>query len=683
MEAETLDSLAAVSKAEILRGIIAEKLTTAAQEILAAVERVVADYEDAASGFRRDIERQRRQMELLLQPQVKLERTDDQDLFPVCHLVQEVTGGPEYKYEPSVITSTEGQMDEEEDGAALSSTPEEDQLAPLDEDVAPRLTPPRVRSDRRSASRRRTSVPKDVSLRIRILEDSQIHVVSTSVLQKYPLQELQFPRGLQEAEFLLLLRATFPHLEGDQPFDIFTCDRSKRLKPLNVKTLTPEEIYSSIKTAGYTSTLYVQLKDQAERPAADVPASQRKDAERLSTSGHKRLLSPAGRRRSRTSAERQKTSELQNHVDLRIRILEDSQTEVLSTNIFQKCPVLELQCPRGLQEADFLRLLRSTFPQLAANQPFDIFTCDRNKRLNPLRVEMLTPEEIDTSIRSIGNSALYIRRKPSEEAQVGEEEVASLLRKDAASPDSSPSPGPTRRKKRLLLPRSERKSACRQRRTEAQTHFDFKIRILENCHMDMVSPNLFQKYPLQELRCPRDLQEADFHLLLKSTFPQLAADQPFDVLTCDHAKRLNPLNVKTLTPEEIRQTIKSMGHKVLFIRLKPSEDVQVGEDELSDRKRKDAAPSASSGPARRNKRLLSPKVPFDRRTAGRQWISEEQTHVDLRIRILEDSQINVLSTSVFQKCPIQELQCPRGLQEEDFLRLLSRSTSSRATAIKD
>ena len=73
-EAETPDSVSNMSKAEILRIIISEKLATAAQEILAVVERTVAGYEEEASGFRREIDRQRRQLEVLLQPQVKLER---------------------------------------------------------------------------------------------------------------------------------------------------------------------------------------------------------------------------------------------------------------------------------------------------------------------------------------------------------------------------------------------------------------------------------------------------------------------------------------------------------------------------------------------------------------------------------------------------------------------------------
>lgn len=86
---------------------------------------------------------------------------------------------------------------------------------------------------------------------------------------------------------------------------------------------------------------------------------------------------------------------------------------LFSLSVFQKCRVQELQCPRGLQEADFLDLLGSTFPQLAARTPFDVFTSDRSRRLQPLNVKTLTAEEIVRSIRQTGagNSALYIRLK--------------------------------------------------------------------------------------------------------------------------------------------------------------------------------------------------------------------------------------------------------------------------------
>lgn len=84
-----------------------------------------------------------------------------------------------------------------------------------------------------------------------------------------------------------------------------------------------------------------------------------------------------------------------------------------SLSVFQKCRVQELQCPRGLQEAEFLDLLGSTFPQLASRTPFDVFTSDRSRRLQPLNVTTRTAEEIIRSIRQAGagNSALYIRLK--------------------------------------------------------------------------------------------------------------------------------------------------------------------------------------------------------------------------------------------------------------------------------
>lgn len=71
-------------------------------------------------------------------------------------------------------------------------------------------------------------------------------------------------------------------------------------------------------------------------------------------------------------------------------------------------------CPRSLQEADFLDLLRSTFPQLAGNdRPLEVFKADRGRRLQRLRVKTLTPAEICRAMKSTGagQSALYIRVK--------------------------------------------------------------------------------------------------------------------------------------------------------------------------------------------------------------------------------------------------------------------------------
>ncbi|KAM8747002.1 uncharacterized protein AB9X84_015155 [Acanthopagrus schlegelii] len=89
--------VSSAERAELLRGLVADKLSTAAREIFPVVERTVAGFEEEASGLRQVIDRQRRQLELLLQPQVSLLRIDEE--FPVC---QPTAGGgtEEHKSEP-------------------------------------------------------------------------------------------------------------------------------------------------------------------------------------------------------------------------------------------------------------------------------------------------------------------------------------------------------------------------------------------------------------------------------------------------------------------------------------------------------------------------------------------------------------------------------------------------------
>lgn len=76
-----------------------------------------------------------------------------------------------------------------------------------------------------------------------------------------------------------------------------------------------------------------------------------------------------------------------------------------------KSAMQKVRCQRGLREPDFLNLLRSTFPQLTGE--FDVFTTNATRKLMPLKLLMLTPEEIQKSIKSTGKgrSALYIRVK--------------------------------------------------------------------------------------------------------------------------------------------------------------------------------------------------------------------------------------------------------------------------------
>ncbi|XP_056156776.1 zinc finger protein 700-like [Lampris incognitus] len=99
-------------------------------------------------------------------------------------------------------------------------------------------------------------------------------------------------------------------------------------------------------------------------------------------------------------------------------ILDPSSKNRLSKNVLQKFPVFEVKCPLGLQEPDFLILLKTTFPQLAGDdKPFGIFTINKFRKLEPLKLETLTPENIFKALgpRGGGNTAVYIRLKAGEE----------------------------------------------------------------------------------------------------------------------------------------------------------------------------------------------------------------------------------------------------------------------------
>lgn len=76
--------------------------------------------------------------------------------------------------------------------------------------------------------------------------------------------------------------------------------------------------------------------------------------------------------------------------------------------VLKKYTPHQLRCPRGLKEADFLDLLKTTFPQLAHGRPFNVLA-DEGGTLEPLRLESVTPEEI--SRRSNRSPLLYIQLK--------------------------------------------------------------------------------------------------------------------------------------------------------------------------------------------------------------------------------------------------------------------------------
>lgn len=78
----------------------------------------------------------------------------------------------------------------------------------------------------------------------------------------------------------------------------------------------------------------------------------------------------------------------------------------------KKCPLVSLKCPPGLQELDFLSLLRSAVPQLAADdKPFHILTSDKRRRLQRLTLTTVTPEEIVRNVKPtrLRKLTIYIR----------------------------------------------------------------------------------------------------------------------------------------------------------------------------------------------------------------------------------------------------------------------------------
>ncbi|XP_030608832.1 uncharacterized protein LOC115796606 [Archocentrus centrarchus] len=513
---EPLDSVGNMSKSDILRGIITEKLSTAAREILAVVERTVADYEEEAVGFKREIDRQRRQLELL-QPRVKLERRDldihelmvmtkdkeeeeqqqhtyPPELTPDLHsreVVMEARQEDEQHTQqpdvedieaPGLLLYSENHFEEEAVEMPSVQPETSSTLKEPDHQIPARLFSPKVQSD---GGKPRSTSDTHLDFRIRILEDCPGNVLSNTVFQNSPVQHLKCPRDLPEADFLGLLRSTFPQLANEEHVHFFKSSKNRLLQHLEVKSLTPEEIYQAIRSAG-NSALYIRLK-------MTTPALQQW------------LMKPK------------------------------------IAQVFEKYPLGHLRCPRGLQEDDFLELLRSTFPQLATDEPLDFFMSSTNRKLRPLKVDPRTPEEIYKAIKSCGHSALYIKPK----------------KKDVDSSSATTSADQTEN--------STRRESSNPLISDTQTPLDFRICILEDSAIDVLSNIVFKKYPLQDLRCPRGLQEDDFLDLLRSTFPQLANDESLDFFISSRNRKLRPLKVDPRTPEEIYKAIGSCGHSALYI----------------------------------------------------------------------------------------------------------------------
>ncbi|XP_036072527.1 zinc finger protein ZFMSA12A-like isoform X2 [Oryzias melastigma] len=241
--------LGTFSKADILRGIITEKLSIATRDILAVVERTVADYEEEASGFRRRIARQERQLELL-QPRVNLHRLRIEDSVRL-----DFPQNDEHDNDDGGGFDDEVNDEEEQDQPSAGS-----RTTSKDPDFEIPSRPLQCTARR---SRAWTSCsPTHLNLRVRFIKDPNVGVLQRSNMTNTLVRDLNFPRDLPESEFVDLLRSSFPPLDGShKAFEIYTLNRSKKLQKLPLKTMTPTEIIRSIKAnAPRATVLFIKLK---------------------------------------------------------------------------------------------------------------------------------------------------------------------------------------------------------------------------------------------------------------------------------------------------------------------------------------------------------------------------------------------------------------------------------------
>ncbi|KAM8845037.1 uncharacterized protein AB9W97_000363 isoform 1-T1 [Spinachia spinachia] len=85
-----------MSKGQMLRCLVKQRLTEAAEEIFGLFERTIAEYEEEASRFKEDNERLKKRLHAVFHPEVRIQRADLQQLFLPKEKQQE---GPHVKEE--------------------------------------------------------------------------------------------------------------------------------------------------------------------------------------------------------------------------------------------------------------------------------------------------------------------------------------------------------------------------------------------------------------------------------------------------------------------------------------------------------------------------------------------------------------------------------------------------------
>lgn len=78
---QQLENVKKEAKLRTLKTLLTERLTAAAEEIVALFKKTVAGYEDRVQRSEREISRQQRLLDVVLNPQVKLQKADKCDRF--------------------------------------------------------------------------------------------------------------------------------------------------------------------------------------------------------------------------------------------------------------------------------------------------------------------------------------------------------------------------------------------------------------------------------------------------------------------------------------------------------------------------------------------------------------------------------------------------------------------------
>ncbi|XP_037332072.2 uncharacterized protein LOC119220279 [Pungitius pungitius] len=88
-----------MSKAQMLRCLVKQRLTEAAEEIFGLFERTIAEYEEEASRLKEDNERLKKHLHAVFNPEVRIQRADLQQLFVLKEEQQKDPESPHIKEE--------------------------------------------------------------------------------------------------------------------------------------------------------------------------------------------------------------------------------------------------------------------------------------------------------------------------------------------------------------------------------------------------------------------------------------------------------------------------------------------------------------------------------------------------------------------------------------------------------